>query len=219
MAQKRTFAVIGLGSFGSTIALELARFGDHVLGIDINERQVTPCLGQVNEAIIADGTDINALKEAGVASYDVVIVAIGENLEASLLCLMNLRELGINEVYVKALDKQHQRIVEALGAHEIILPEQEVGEQIAQRLHNPRIRDYIQLAKDQYLADIALPTDFKSKPLSAIELENRFGLRCLAVVRDREILAVCDGDIGLFTGDRLIITGERSAMRAFSDRL
>ena len=121
--KSRSFAVIGLGTFGSTVASELSNFGNHVLGIDCNEQNVARLADTLSEAIIADGKDEAALKEAGLADYDVAIIAIGEDLEANILCTMNIKLIGVETIWVKALNKTHHRILSRLGADRVILPE------------------------------------------------------------------------------------------------
>ncbi|MGP1352668.1 MAG: potassium channel family protein [Parasphingopyxis sp.] len=212
-------AVIGLGGFGSTLALELARLGDHVLGIDISERHIAPCLGRLAEAIIADGRDIDALKEAGLASYDTAVIAIGEDLEANILCLMNLREIGVETIWVKALDGPHERILAALGAEHIIEPEREVGERVAQTLHNPLMRDHIKLANGQYLADISVPAALAGKTLKWLDLGGRFGIRCLGITRAKTFLTGPDTEAPLEYNDHLLLQGERALLRKFSEEL
>lgn len=126
MAQRnRSFAVIGLGRFGSKIARELVAYGNHVIGVDENERLVSAIADSLTEAVIADARDESALREAGIGGYDAAILAIGANLEASILCLMNLKNMGITDITVKAYNSQHQRIMQALGATDIVIPEEE----------------------------------------------------------------------------------------------
>lgn len=212
-------AVIGLGGFGTTLAMELARFGDHVLGIDIDERKVTPCMGEIAEAMIADGRDVYAMKEAGLGSYDIAVIAIGEDLEANILCLMNLREIGIETIWVKALDGPHHRILTALGAEHIILPEQEVGERIAQRLHNPLVRDHMGLANGQFLADITVPATLAGKTVKWLALEDRFGIRCLGITRDKAFITDRGMEAPLEYNDKMLLHGERAQLRKFSEDL
>lgn len=120
--KSRSFAVIGLGTFGTTVASELARFGNHVLGIDTIERNVSRVAETLAEAVIADGRDEQALREAGVGNYDVAVVAIGEELEANILCSMNVKLLGVPTVWVKAMSRTHHRILTKLGADRVIQP-------------------------------------------------------------------------------------------------
>ncbi|WP_206607904.1 potassium channel family protein [Ferruginivarius sediminum] len=125
--KNRSFAVIGLGTFGTTVASELARFGNHVLGIDTVERNVSHVAEMLTEAVIADGRDEEALREAGVGNYDVAVIAIGEDLDANILCTMNVKLIGVPTVWVKAMSRTHHRILRKLGADRVIEPEQEIG--------------------------------------------------------------------------------------------
>lgn len=113
--KKRSVAVIGLGTFGTTVASELMRFGNHVLGIDTTERNVTRVADTLSEALIVDGRDEQALREAGVGNYDVAVVAIGEDLEANILCTMNLKVIGVPTIWVKAVSRTHHRILTKIG--------------------------------------------------------------------------------------------------------
>ena len=125
--RNRTFVIIGLGTVGSTVATDLARNGNHVMGIDIDEKPVAALSDILSEAIIADGRDEEVLREVGVDKYDVALIAIGDNLEANLLCTMNVKMLGVKTVWVKAINKTHHRILTKLEPDRIILPEQEIG--------------------------------------------------------------------------------------------
>ena len=143
--ETRTFAVIGLGAFGSAVATELARFDNHVIGVDLDERRVSQLAANLPATAILDSSDENALREAGIDRYDVALIAIGRDIEASILTTMNLKMLGIETIWVKASNKTHHRILSKLGADRVILPEQEMGRHIAQMLNNPVVQDYVSL--------------------------------------------------------------------------
>ena len=115
MARSEGFVIIGLGTFGTTVAQELARAGEHVLGIDRHERHVARVAEDLAEAVIADARDEDALREAGVGSYGTVVIGIGEDLEASMVATMNCRLLGVKRIWVKAKTKTHHRILVKLG--------------------------------------------------------------------------------------------------------
>ena len=170
----RSFAVIGLGTFGTIVASELARFGNHVLGIDALERNVAQVADTLAEAVIADGRDEQALREAGVGNYDVAVVAIGEDLEANILCTMNVKLLGVPTIWVKAMSRTHHRILTKLGADRVIQPEQEIGRHIAQMLHNPLVRDYVSLGNGFHVVDFRVPESLDGKRVDADGPERRF---------------------------------------------
>ncbi|MCC9621501.1 TrkA family potassium uptake protein [Thalassospira sp. MA62] len=219
MVQKRnrTFVIIGLGTVGATVASDLARNGNHVLGIDIDEKSVSRLADTLSEAIIADGRDEEALREAGVDKYDVALIAIGEDLEANILCTMNVKLLGVKTVWVKALNKTHHRILTKLEPDRVILPEQEIGQHIAQRLHNPAVHDYLSLGNGLHIIDLLIPDAFVGKTVQSLDLEESHNLRFLGVSRGSEFLDDDPGTITLAEKDKLLLLGRRDDLRTYSD--
>ncbi|MEA3641252.1 MAG: TrkA family potassium uptake protein [Lamprobacter sp.] len=217
--QKRSFAVIGLGTFGTTVASELARFNNHVLGIDILERNVANVAETLAEALIADGRDEQALREAGVGNYDVAVVAIGEELEANILCTMNVKLLGVPTVWVKAISRTHHRILSKMGADRVIQPEQEIGRHIAQMLHNPLVRDYVSLGNGFHVVDFRVPESLAGKRIDELRLSDDFDVRALGLMRGSEFLSCESGSAELQTDDKLLLLGRRENMRRLGDSL
>lgn len=217
--KNRSFAVIGLGTFGTTVASELARFGNHVLGIDTVERTVARVANTLSEAVIADGRDEQALREAGLANYDVAVVAIGEELEANILCTMNVKLIGVPTVWVKAVSRTHHRILTKLGADRVIQPEQEIGRHIAQMLHNPLVRDYVSLGNGFHVVDFRVPKSLDGKRVDAVGLSDGFELRALGLMRGGEFISCDSGTAELRTDDKLLLLGRRENLRRFGDSL
>ncbi|WP_207148835.1 potassium channel family protein, partial [Lamprobacter modestohalophilus] len=217
--QKRSFAVIGLGTFGTTVASELARFNNHVLGIDILERNVANVAETLAEALIADGRDEQALREAGVGNYDVAVVAIGEELEANILCTMNVKMLGVPTVWVKAISRTHHRILSKLGADRVIQPEQEIGRHIAQMLHNPLVRDYVSLGNGFHVVDFRVPDGLAGKRIDALGLSDAFEVRVLGLMRGTEFISCKRTEEELQADDKLLLLGRREDMRRLGDSL
>ncbi|ASM74818.1 MULTISPECIES: potassium channel family protein [Roseobacteraceae] len=217
--KNRSFAVIGLGTFGTTVASELARFGNHVLGIDTVERNVSRVAETLTEAVIADGRDEQALREAGVGNYDVAVVAIGEELEANILCTMNVKLLGVPTVWVKAMSRTHHRILTKLGADRVIQPEQEIGRHIAQMLHNPLVRDYVSLGNGFHVVDFRVPESLNEKRVDAVGLTDDFDLRALGLMRGSEFVGCESGATQMRTDDKLLLLGRRENLRRFADGL
>lgn len=215
----QNFVVIGLGTFGTTVAQELARFGNHVLGIDTKERHVAQVVDVLNDAVIADGRDEHALRELGVGNYDVALIAIGEDLEANILCTMNVKMLGVPTIWVKALNRTHHRILSKLGAERIILPEQEMGRHIAQKLHNPLVRDYVSLGNGYHVVDFLVPKALDGKPIDEVKLMEAFDLRALGLMRGGEFISCETGVAELKSDDKLLLLGRRENLRQFGDSL
>ncbi len=216
---KDTFAVVGLGNFGGTVASELIRFGNYVIGMDLDERAVNAQADTLSQALIVDARDETALREAGVADCDVALVAIGDDLEASILGAINLKTIGVPVVWAKATTKTHHRILSKLKVDRIIHPEVEVGQHIAQVLHNPLVRDYVSLGNGFNVVNFRIPESLEGKRLSEIPYDEKYDLRCVGAMRGTEWLG-CDGDdCTLQKDDLLLLLGQRSNLRSFAASL
>jgi trk system potassium uptake protein TrkA len=220
MARKsRSFAVIGLGTFGSTVAKELARFGNHVIGIDINEKLVSAHATDLTQALILDARDDSALREAGIDALDVGLVAVGTDIEASILAAINLKTISVGVVWAKATTKNHHRILSKLGVDRVIHPEKEVGQHIAQVLHNPLVRDYVSLGNGQHVVNFRVPESLQGKSLTQLPHGNKFNLRCIGVMRGSEFMGHDGTDCTLQEDDLLLLLGARQDLRDFAGSL
>ena len=217
--ETRTFAVIGLGAFGSAVATELARFDNHVIGVDLDERRVSQLAANLPATAILDSSDENALREAGIDRYDVALIAIGRDIEASILTTMNLKMLGIETIWVKASNKTHHRILSKWGADRVILPEQEMGRHIAQMLNNPVVQDYVSLGNGFSVVNIVVPDRLDEKPLRALKLGEAFDLKLLGLMRGTEYMPCDNADLVLRRDDKLLLLGKRPELRRFGDTL
>jgi len=209
--------VIGLGAFGSTVAVELARMGAYVLGVDLEDRRVAHVAEEIAEAKILDATDEAALREAGLDRYGAVLVAIGESLEASILATLNARLVGCRTVWVKARDKTHHRILSRIGADRVILPEIEMGQHVAQMLHNPLVRDYASLGNGFFAMSLDVPPPLVGRRPGELDLA-RHHLRMLALMRGTRELDLA-GDPELAAEDHLVLLGREDDLRSFGDAL
>lgn len=215
----RTFAVIGLGAFGSGVAAELVRFGNKVLGVDLDERRVGQLASTLNSTAILDTTDEGALREAGIDQYDVALVAIGRDIQASILTTMNLKMLGLETIWVKASNKTHHRILSKLGADRVILPEQEMGRHIAQMLNNPVVQDYVSLGNGFSVVNIVIPERMQGRRISELGIGTKFDLHLLGLMRGAEYRTCDSSDLTLEQNDKLILLGKRPELRRFGDAL
>jgi trk system potassium uptake protein TrkA len=219
LERRRNFAVIGLGSFGSTVAAELARFGNHVLGIDTSEKCVARIADVIAEAVIADARDETALREAGLEECDVAVIAMGGDLEANVLATMNAKLIGVKTIWAKAANKTQHRILLKLGAERVVLPEMEMGQHIAQMLNNPAVRDYVSLGNGFHVVNMAAPSWMDGKAIGSLKLAEKYELRCLGIMRGSDYVDVTDPATPLRTEDRMLMLGRRPALRAFGDTL
>ena len=219
VAKRNSYAIIGLGAFGSTVASELVRFDAYVLGIDIDGKRVARMAGTVAEAKILDATDEAALREAGLERYGAVVICIGEDVESSILCTMNARLIGCHRVWVKARDKTHHRILTKLGADRVILPEQEIGRHVAQMLHNPAVRDYVSLGNGYHAVNLEVPESLEGRTVADLKLAEKFDLRPLSVMRGTEYHGSDEPGFVLKAEDRMLILGKPADLRRFGDAL
>src|SRR5215207_6459868 len=151
---KRSFAVIGLGRFGSAMATTLAGLGHDVVGIDGSEAKVRGLADLISLAIQLDATDEKALRAAGLKDVDVAVVSIGEHLESSLLVVTRLREMGIKHIVAKAVTPLHGRILEKLGVTRVVFPEREMAIRVAHSLVVPNVLDYIELSSEYSIVEV-----------------------------------------------------------------
>lgn len=215
--RKNSFAVIGLGAFGSTVALDLARHGAYVLGVDLDGRRVARVAEDIAEAKILDATDEDALREAGFDRYGAVLVAIGEDLEASILATLNARLVGCRTVWVKARDRTHHRILTRIGADRVILPEIEMGQHVAQMMHNPLVRDYASLGNGYFAMSLDVPPEIEGRALGSLDL-GRYDLQLLTAMRGTHRLDIA-ANPALRTEDHLLLLGRTADLRRFGDAL
>ena len=215
----RTFGVIGLGNFGSTVAKELQRFGNHVIGVDISEARVMTLADTLSQAMIVDARDDAALREAGFGDCDVAVVAMGDDLEASILAAINLKLVGVPIVWAKATTKTHHRILSKLGVDRIIHPEVEVGQHIAQVLHNPLVRDYVSLGNGYHVVNFRIPESLEGKSLKDLPHGDKFNLRCIGVMRGTEYVGQDATGCQLERDDLLLLLGQRKDLRTFAASL
>tara|TARA_R110002020_G_scaffold134151_1_gene299252 strand:- start:19 stop:681 length:663 start_codon:yes stop_codon:yes gene_type:complete len=217
--KKQTFAIIGLGNFGSTVASELVRFGNYVIGIDLDEKRVSNHVEKLSQALIADARDDAALREAGIGDCDFGLVAMGDDLESSILSAMNLKMLGVGTIWAKATTRTHHRILGKLGVDRIIHPEVEVGQHIAQVLNNPLVRDYVSLGNGYHVVNFRIPKSLEGKALAELPHRTKFALRCVGVMRGTDFVGQDGSDIRLQRDDLLLLLGQRSDLRSFAGSL
>ncbi|GAA5630218.1 ktr system potassium uptake protein A [Acinetobacter calcoaceticus] len=209
------FAVIGLGSFGATVALELTKLNHDVIGIDTIKRNVENLADRITHAVIADATDEHVLEELNVQNCDAVIVAIGEDIEASILCVLNLKNLGVEKILVKAKTKAHHTILSHLNVSKIIHPEEDMGVRVAQALNYPMVSRYMALDDDHYIVKVPVNEKLNNINLSGI-LKQEPNIKLLLLKRDQQIFYETDPNFTLQTDDVLILEGSLSHLRKLS---
>lgn len=213
----RNFIVIGLGTFGTTVALELVRFGNYVMGIDRDEAAINRLADRLSHVVIADGRDEDAFKELGLDAYETAIIAMGEDLEGSVVTAIALKLAGVPNVWAKATSRMHHRILARIGVDRIIHPEEEMGRHIAQMLHNPLVRDYVSLGNGFHVVNIVVPERLAGRSVHSLKLDTSFDLRCVGVMQGTDYKGDGTLDCVLAENDRLLLLGERANLRRFAD--
>jgi trk system potassium uptake protein TrkA len=216
---KKQIVVIGLGRFGSSIALNLAKLGQEVLAIDIDEVKVKEVAAQVTHAVQIDATDINALKSLGISNFDIGIVAIGEDVQANILTTLLLKELGIPYVVAKAINTLQGRVLVKIGANRVVYPEKEMGKKIAHSLVSSNFMDYIELAKDYRIEEMTTPASFHGKTLRELNLRNRWGITVIVVKREQtgDIEVSPGAETTVLPGDTMIVLGKNDDLNRWNN--
>ena len=211
------FAVIGLGSFGATVATQLVSLNHDVIGIDSNKKYVENISDQLTHAVIADATDEHVLRELNIQSCEAVVVAIGEDIEASILCVLHLKHLGMNKIWAKAKSKAHHMILTHLGVNKIIHPEEDMGTRIAQSLSYPMVSRYMGLEDNHFIVKIEIKANQKGERFHHL-MDHSAEIKTILHKRGKEILYSIDPNLILQEGDILVVEGELEPLRKLSAR-
>jgi trk system potassium uptake protein TrkA len=203
-----------LGRFGSEVARQLYKCGCEVLAIDIRNELVQHISQDVTHAAVADSRDKEVLRMLGVGDFDCAVVAIGEDLATSVLVTMNLKEMGIPHVVCKAHDGTHRRILEKLGANQVVIPEQENAARLAKSLSAPNLLDYIELSEEYSIVELPAPQAWFGKTLRELNVRAKLGVNILAVRRDGKMDISPAADFSFQTGDIIVVLGDAKALKA-----
>lgn len=209
---KKSFIVIGLGRFGSSVARALASLNCDILGMDISEDCVTDLARDVEHCVIADSTKISVLKELGVASIDHAVVAIGNNLEASILTTMNLKALGVKNITVRSDSQGYQEIYERLGATEVIVPEEASAFSLANQIASDAILDYYSIDNSYAIVQIQVGPKFPSQTLIDLNLRNKFDVNIVGIIHEGKFY-IPRGTDYLVASDIMVLVGTKQKIR------
>jgi len=217
---KMNFAVIGLGSFGLNVAKTLYEKKNEVLAIDIDKERVEEVKSFVSHAVCMNSADKESLEALGVQEMDVAIVSLGPAMEASILTVLYLQELGVKRIIAKALSEDHAKILEAVGATEVIYPEKDMAIRTALRLSNPNILEYLPLISGYSIQELAPPDNFIGKTLRELDLRNKYGIQVLAIKEliPEKITFIPSADFMIKDSDILVILGEEKQLAKLNSR-
>ncbi|GAC91216.1 K+ transport system, NAD-binding component [Anoxybacillus flavithermus NBRC 109594] len=205
--KKKEFAVIGLGRFGGSVCRTLSEQGMEVLAIDINEDKVNEYASIASQAVVADSTDENVLKSLGIRNFDHVIVAIGDNIQASILTTLILKELGVEKITVKATNDYHEKVLKKIGADHIVHPERDMGERIANNMISNNVLDYLELSDRHSIVEIVANERLHGHSLLELDIRAKYGINIVAIKRNNDIIVSPLASEMIYEGDILIVIG------------
>lgn len=205
--EKKSFAVLGLGRFGMSVANTLAERGFDVLAVDIREERVNELSENVLHAIAGDATDENLLKALGIRNFDVAIVGMGDNMQASMLATVLLKDLGVPFIVAKARNELHARVLEKIGANRIVFPEKDMGIRLAHNLTTTNVIDYIELSSENSIVEVVSPAAWVNHTLKDSQIRDRFGVSVIAVKKGSQVIVSPKSDYVIAQDDVLVVVG------------
>lgn len=210
----KRFAVIGLGNFGASVSEALYSQGHDVIALDVREERVDAVAHHVSRAVVGDGRQTETLENAGVENADAAVVTTGDDLAASILATMALRDLGVEEIYVKVNSQEHARVMTRLGVTEMVFPERESALNLASRLSDHAVINYVRMFSDLSIQEMVVPERWRGRSLRDLALRADHGLSVVAVhdVMSDEVTVPPDPDAPLKESDTLLLAGTNDSL-------
>jgi len=217
MSKNKQFAVLGLGRFGQSIAKTLAENGCDVYGFDKDKAAVDCMAKYLSMAAQCDVTDPNAIEQIGLNNFDIVVIAIGENMESSIMATLMAKEMGVNYVIAKAKNNMQKTILEKIGADKVVLPERDMGLRIAMNLITTNVIDFINLSDKFGIAEISPIPEWVGKSLQKSDIRAKGGLNVVAIKRDGNVIVSPRANEIIFEADILVVVGESKDIQKVTD--
>lgn len=215
IAEADSVAVIGLGRFGASLAEELMESGTEVLGVDSHEETVQSFNGVLTQVVRADATKEEVLRQLAIDKFDRVVVAIGDDVQASILTSALLLQMKVPVVWAKAVSEQHGRILEQLGVHHVVFPEKDMGRRVAHLVRGAAM-DYLEIDRGYALAKIAAPSMIRGVPLGSTSIRQDHGITVTAYKPGDDVWQNADNQTTLADGDKILIVGPSAKVEAFA---
>lgn len=210
----KSYIVIGLGLFGAEVARKLCQQGCEVLAMDIRSDLVQQVADDVTHAVVGDAQDKDVLKSLGAGNFDCAIIAIGDDLSASVLTIMNLKELEVPYIVCKAHDETHRRVLEKLGADRVVIPECEFAGRLARSLASHNVLDYIELSPDYGILEVPAPKSWIGKSLRDLNVRAKLGVNIIAVESGKATYVSPPAEYQVFKGDVMVVLGDNKSLEA-----
>ncbi|MGM0873486.1 MAG: potassium channel family protein [Bacillota bacterium] len=216
---KKEFAVIGLGRFGGSICRALSEEGLEVMAIDTDEDKVNEFANVASHAVVGDTTDETVLKSLGIRNFDHVIVAIGDNIQASILTTLILKELGVKDITVKATNDYHEKVLSKIGADRIVHPERDMGRRIAHKIISNNVLDYLELSDEHSIVEIVANERLNGNSIIDLDIRAKYGINIVAMKRNKDIIVSPQANEIIQKNDILIVIGADTDINRFEKRL
>ncbi|MCD6579488.1 TrkA family potassium uptake protein [bacterium] len=216
---QRKFVIIGLGEFGISVLKTLSDYHMEVLAIDNNPDKIQMVQTIATNAVVADATDENALKALGVGKYDIAVVAIGTNLETSVLISMLLKELGVEMVVAKAVTVLQQRVLQKIEVDKVVLPEVEGGKRLANSLLGPNILDSVEFSDKVKYIEFKTPPNFVGKTIGDLKIRNNYNLNIIGIKHsETDIEFLLQAETEIKPNDILMVIGKMEDVMKFQEK-
>ncbi len=210
---KKQFVILGAGRFGSSVAIKLMDFGQEVMVVDSNEDTIQNLADKVTYAVQADVTDENAIRSLGIRNFDTAVVTIGSNIQASILATLMVKELGIKTIVAKAQTEMHAKVLYKIGADRVVFPEREMGIRVAKNLTSSNVMDFIELAPEYSIVEIAPLSEWIGKSIIELDLRGKHGFNVMAIRKGPDInISVMPTNV-IESGDVLIVIGHNEDLK------
>ncbi|TAA72135.1 potassium channel family protein [Planococcus salinarum] len=216
---KKEFVVIGLGRFGGSIVRELIEQDADVMAIDKDTERVDEFASIATQAVVADTTDESVLKSLGIRNFEHVIVAIGENIQASILTTLMLKEIGVKKITVKAQNDYHAKVLDKIGADKVVHPERDMGIRIAHNMLSNNVLDYLELSDEHSIMEVKANEKLAGYTLMGLDIRANYGINIVAIKRGKEIHVSPQADMEIELQDILIIIGSDADINRFEKKV
>ncbi|WP_248927787.1 potassium channel family protein [Paenibacillus hamazuiensis] len=213
------YVVIGLGRFGSSLAKELVQLGYEVLGIDQDEEAVEEMSDVLTHAVVADATDEEVLRSLGIRNFDCAVVAIGDDIQASILAAILLKDIGVKTVVAKALSELHGKVLEKIGVDRVIFPERDMGIRVAHQLVSPNLLDYIELSKDYTIAELSVPKKLSGCTLKQLDPRAKYGCSVVAINKKHGVIIAPTATDTVEERDVMVVIGTNDQIEEFESQV
>lgn len=209
----KQFVIIGCGRFGTSVAKKLNELGCEVMAVDSSEETVQSLADHVTHAVQADATDENALKAMGIRNFDVAVITIGANIQASIMVTLMVKELGVKHIVAKAQNEMHAKVLYKIGADRVVFPEREMGVRVAKNLVSNKILDYIELSQDYTIVEVTPLKAWIGKSLIEINIRAHFGINVIAIKNNDGININVGPNERIGEHDVLVVIGHNDDIR------